>query len=281
MANAIIEKYKSFTTENYTIESIVLGNGEFSAVHLARERTTKELAAVKVVDLENYPHQFLAEVRALSACKHENIEGFYGFRLGRSSSTGYLFIEYLPHPTLESFTLNSKAGFSERKAFQIIEQLASALYCLHQHCISHHDLKPDNILMNAKNRKVKIIDFGLSVAFDLKDPCVRHPSGTPLFLPPEALEDLPHDPRSTDVWSLGIILYFMLTKKYPWGEDLTEEVLLRSAKTIPVDLRFFSSQVRLVMKGALQLNPVARITVPELLHIVRDALKKKDTSIDS
>jgi len=281
MANASIEKYKSYITENYSVESIVLGCGEFSAVHLARERTTKELAAVKVIDLENYPHQFIAEVRALSLCKHENIEAFYGFRLGRSSSTGYLFIEYLPHPTLESLTLNSKVGFSERKAFRIVEQLANAINSLHQHGISHHDLKPDNILINTKTRKVKIIDFGLSIAFDFKDPFVRHPSGTPLFLPPETLEDLPHDPRGTDVWSLGIILYFMLTKKYPWGEDLTEEVLLRFVKTVPVDLRIFSSQVRLVLKGALNLNPAIRITVPELLRVVRDALNRKDERTDS
>jgi len=249
----------------------VLGSGEFSAVHLARNRTTKEPAAAKVVDLENYPHQFLSELRAMSACKHDNIAAFYGFRMGRSSPSGYLFIEYLPYPTLESFVTHSKTGFGEAKSFKLIDQLISAVNTLHQHGISHHDLKPDNVLLNRATWQVKIIDFGLSVAFDVDDPIVRHPSGTPLYLPPEVLEDQPHDPKGADIWSLGVTFYFMVIKQYPWGDDLSEEELLRAIKSKPLDLRRFSSKARLLIKGMLQNNPKVRITGAEVRNIIREA----------
>jgi len=272
MSESIVAKYKSFLTENFSIESIVLGSGEFSSVHLARNRATKEPAAAKIVDLENYPHQFLSELRAMSACKHENIAAFFGFRMGRSSPSGYLFIEYLPYPTLESFVTHAKHAFTEKKAFQILEQLVSACITLHEHGISHHDLKPDNVLMNRTTGQVKIIDFGLSVAFEVSDPVVRHPSGTPLYLPPEVLEDLPHDPRGTDIWSLGITLYFMLTKEYPWGDDLSEDELLAAIKTVPVDYRRFSSKSKTILKGMLNLNSKTRITGSEARNVIKEVL---------
>jgi len=159
----------------------------------------------------------------------------------------------------------------KKKSFKLIDQLVSAVNTLHHHGISHHDLKPDNVLLNRATWQVKIIDFGLSVAFDVDDPVVRHPSGTPLYLPPEVLEDQPHDPKGADIWSLGVTFYFMVLKSYPWGDDLSEEELLRAIRSRPLDLRRFSSKARLLLKGMLQTNPKVRITGAEARNIIREA----------
>lgn len=75
----------------------------------------------------------------------------------------------------------------------------------------------ENTLVDKASNKIKIIDFGLSIAFDEHNPLVNHSSGTPLFMSPEVLQSSLHDPTKTDIWSLGVLLYRMISNNYPWS----------------------------------------------------------------
>jgi hypothetical protein len=88
----------------------------------------------------------------------------------------------------------------------------------------------------------------------------------------QVLEDQPHDPRAADIWSIGVTLFFILKRAYPWGDDLSEEELLCAIKSVPVDLRSFSSKARTLLKGMLCLNPKGRMTGIEARSILKEAL---------
>jgi len=135
-------------------------------VFLAQDEQTKQRVAAKVIDLEKYPHQYLSEVCTLSVCNHRCMVSLLDCQISLENKIGYLFLEYLPFPTLEETISKSKNGLGEKLSLEILSQLVSTLRHMHKKQISHHDLNPENILFNNESGKVKVIDFGLSVCFE-------------------------------------------------------------------------------------------------------------------
>lgn len=194
-----------------------LGKGKFGNVYLAREKKSLYIVALKVifkhqVQKAGCEHQLRREIEIQSHLRHPNILRLYGYFY--DDTRVYMILEYAPRGEL--YTLLKQVGkFDDEQAATYINQLADALNYCHSKKVIHRDIKPENLLLGVYG-DLKIADFGWSV----HAPSSRRTTicGTLDYLPPEMIEDLPHDEK-VDLWSLGVLCYELLVGKPPFETD--------------------------------------------------------------
>ncbi|KAJ8540617.1 hypothetical protein ON010_g12610 [Phytophthora cinnamomi] len=190
-----------------------LGKGKFGNVYLAREKQSKYVVALKVLNKQqlmksSMEHQLRREIEIQSHLRHRSILRLYGYFY--DSKRVYLIIEYAPQGELYKKLM--RAGrFSEKQSAMYIQEMARALIYMHSKHVIHRDIKPENLLVGF-NGELKIADFGWSV----HAPSSRRTTlcGTLDYLPPEMIENKPHD-ENVDVWTLGILMFEFLTGARP------------------------------------------------------------------
>jgi eukaryotic-like serine/threonine-protein kinase len=214
-----------------------LGSGGMAAVYLARHVMIDRLSAIKILRQDfslnpTHRERFLREARAVNRINHENIVEITD--CGEMDGVAYLVMEYVDGQTLHQEL--ASGPFHWLRAAKIAQQVASALGRAHQMGVVHRDLKPENILLVKPVRDVgappvppseqdfvKLTDFGIAKIIDA--PALtfsEHLFGTPGYIAPECVEGTPVDGR-TDVYSLGVVLYEMVTGALPYdarGADL-------------------------------------------------------------
>lgn len=208
----------------YLLES-ELGRGAYGTVRQARDKASGQQYAIKIIQKNRVSefHTFKQEIEILRFLDHPNIvkliECFETDRLC------YLVLEYCEGgELLQRFA--KEQGFSELRAAQIMRKLLSAVCYCHSNRICHRDLKPANCLMvdPSDQSDIKIIDFGLASLLSeeqvLNDPC-----GTPYFIAPEVLTG--NCRLECDCWSLGVMLYMMLSGTLPFTGKNQEEVITK------------------------------------------------------
>jgi len=213
---------------------------------------------MKSQDLESH----LREAFALShITAHSNIVAFQGSQIVNTSNLVYL--EYLPLPSKNLRQYIGRQALCCSETFSIFSQLVASVVHIHSCAISHHDIKPTNIMYDSTTSTLKLIDFGYSV--EICSEKIDFNLGTPLYAAPEVLLGEPHDPRGADVWGLGMVLYEMLTGKNPWqkAKNLEELVDLVMTKSIYYPSTLHSRWIELIER-LLTLYPEDRITLPEL-----------------
>ena len=213
----VIQPTNTDIRKNYEFISL-LGHGSYGKVRLYRDRNYKELLfAIKTLKKDGMPkaHYKLieSEVKILSDLDHPNIVKYFG--AFEDEFFIHILMEYLKgHELSKIIAIEQNMKFEEKDVAKIIEQLLKALLFIHSKKIVHRDIKPDNILFS--NRRdyttLKLIDFGLATT--KRD---KKFAGTPPFMSPEMLKG-ESCPKS-DIWALGIIVYNMLTGKYPFNPD--------------------------------------------------------------
>ena len=210
-----------------------LGRGKFGSVYLAREKKSKYIVAIKVLQKSQLlksavEHQLRREIEIQSHLRHRNILRMYGYFY--DAKRIYLILEYSPGGELYK-RLTAKGRFSEKVSARYISDLALALQYCHLKHVIHRDIKPENLLIGAY-QEVKIADFGWSV----HAPTSRRNTlcGTLDYLPPEMVEGRDHD-EQVDVWSLGVLLYEFLVGSPPFEAEGHSATYRRISR---VDLRF-------------------------------------------
>ena len=236
-----------------------LGRGKFGAVYLAREKATKYIVAIKVLQKSQLmkagvEHQLRREIEIQSHLRHRHVLRLYGYFY--DARRIYLILEYSPGGELYK-RLQARGRFSERTAARYASDLAEALRFCHAKHVIHRDIKPENLLVGAHG-EVKIADFGWSV----HAPTSRRNTlcGTLDYLPPEMVEGREHD-EMVDVWSLGVLIYEFLVGNPPFeaeGHSATYRKISR------VDLRFpkgVPEDAQDLIRKLLQKDPKRRLAL--------------------
>lgn len=241
-----------------------LGRGKFGSVYLAREKESKYIVAIKVLQKSQLlkagvEHQLRREIEIQSHLRNRHILRMYGYFY--DSKRIYLILEYSPGGELFK-RLTQKGRFSERTSARYISDLSSALHYCHCKHVIHRDIKPENLLLGAYS-EIKIADFGWSV----HAPTSRRNTlcGTLDYLPPEMVEGRDHDEK-VDIWSLGILLYEFLYGFPPFEAEGHSATYRRISR---VDLRFpvkpvISPEAKDLVRKLLIKDPSQRISLTEI-----------------
>ena len=207
----------------YVVES-VLGEGGMGVVYKCRRKVFDKAVAVKILraDLARNPEvldRFVTEAKAASAIGSPHIVNVFDFGEVPDGST-YFAMEYLEGDTLGAAM--SSGTLDTDRAVRIGRQIANGLAAAHASNIVHRDLKPDNFIITSQDGQdfVKILDFGIAKVVGLENKITRAGAvfGTPHYMSPEQCRGSSVDYR-TDVYSIGVILYEMLTGSVPFDAE--------------------------------------------------------------
>eukprot|EP01102_Stenamoeba_stenopodia_P008771 TRINITY_DN255_c0_g3_i1.p1 TRINITY_DN255_c0_g3~~TRINITY_DN255_c0_g3_i1.p1 ORF type:complete len:519 (-),score=86.09 TRINITY_DN255_c0_g3_i1:12-1568(-) len=247
-----------------------IGSGAFSSVCSAVNRTTGERVAVKIIDRNRFwqnqkQMEFLErEKKILSRVKHPNITSVYG--IFESKSHIYIVMELARGGELFKKILDD-GSYSESVARRLFTQLLDAMEYLHSQGIVHRDLKPENILLqdNGPNPVLKITDFGLAT-FVSEAAKMNTMCGTPQYVAPEILRGGSYG-KEVDLWSLGAILYIMLSGLPPFYEDQEEPLfqqILQGHYDFPPEFwSEVSNNAKDIVRQLMTVDPKARMTIQQ------------------
>jgi serine/threonine protein kinase len=218
-----------------------VARGGMSEVYLGYDRYVRRRIAIKVLygSDEHFVRRFEREALAIGTLSHDHILPLYDF--GQQRPWYYLVMPYVEGGTLRDYLL-TKPWLSLEEAGHFLKQIASALQHAHDHDVIHRDVKPSNILLRLDGH-VYLADFGLAIA-KLEAESYHHGGnivGTPEYMAPEQSNGI-SDYRS-DIYSLGIILYQMLTGQVPFSADSPVAVTLKHLQTQPQPPGQINSQI--------------------------------------
>lgn len=252
-----------------------LGRGASSEVRLARDRDTDRTVAVKIVRKRGLSDEDLEavhrEVAIHARLQHPNIVRLHAAL--ETPSRLFLVLEHAPGGELFS-ALETARQFSEDVAARFMRQLLMAVQFLHANDVFHRDLKPENLLLSSSDletARLMIADFGLST---LCKPSQARSTvcGTPAYIAPEVLRaDFGFKySRSADLWSVGVILFTMLSGKVPFEDD-NQAVLFRKIQRAEYSMstpewKQVSEPARDLITSLLCVDAAQRLTASAALH---------------
>ncbi len=225
----------------YRLDAFLSGGG-MGAVYKATHVMLGKTVAVKVIkpELVTSPEivrRFQREARAATSLNHPNIVGV--FDLGQTEDgTLYLAMEFIEGTSLKE-VIRRSGPLEARRIVHLLLQVAGALALAHRHNIVHRDLKPHNIMLTTGetgDEVAKLVDFGIAKTFD--DAATQltrtgYALGTPQYMSPEQALGKEVDGRS-DLYSLGVILYEMLTGEVPFSDESAPAILVKHMNEAPV-----------------------------------------------
>jgi len=252
--------YPQTTLDFYRLVKMI-GKGAFGKVFLGVHLLTGKYVAVKSIEKkyikeESSQKRIFQEVYILKKINHQNVIRL--LEVFENKRYLFLVLEYAPKGDLLKY-VKKKTRLEEDVAKEIFAQIVSGLRHCHRNLILHRDVKLDNVLLD-KNNKVKICDFGVS-RFVKKGQTIKEQCGTPAYIAPEIIKDKGYEGCYADIWSLGVLLYAIVTGSVPFKADNIEDlhkVILKGKYIIP---NYVSESCKDLIRKMLQLNPYNRISI--------------------
>lgn len=239
-----------------------LGQGGMGEVFLASQLSLDRNVALKILskDMAKKPgfvERFVREARAMARIDHPNAVKVYAADTDKGYN--YVAIEFIDGQSMQDW-MDQKGKLEIGDAVHVVLCCADALAHAHELNIVHRDIKPDNILVTKKGA-VKVADFGLAKALDDEDMSMTQSGtglGTPLYMPPEQARDAKNVDLRTDIYALGVTLYYFLTGKLPFEGETVIKLVMSKEKGQYAPVRKHNPQV------------------PEKLELIVDKMIQKD-----
>jgi len=272
--------------DRYEVEELV-GTGGMSSVYRARDRLLERLVALKVLhphygDDEEYVERFRREARSVAQLSHPHIVTV----IDRGEDDGQQFIvfEYIDGENLKQL-LARTGPLPARRALELAIEIADALAFAHDHGLIHRDVKPQNVLLSADG-DTKVTDFGIARSIDVEHGVTQTGTvlGTSNYLSPEQASGKPTTP-STDVYSLGVVLYELLTGDVPFPGDNFVAVAMKHLNEQPPDVleqrRDIPVRLAAAVDRALEKDPALRFSsMDQFARELRQCLAELDAPTD-
>lgn len=247
----------------------LIGRGGMGVVYKARQKSLNRLVALKLLAPERvlepmFAERFTREAQALATLSHPNIVTVHDF--GQSHGFYFLLMEFVDGVNLRQAM--SAGHFTPEQALAIVPPVCEALQYAHEHHIVHRDIKPENLLLDKEGR-VKIADFGIAKILDAdRTHDVSQPAGTPRYMAPEQGNANARVDHRADIYSLGVVLYELLTGEAP-GKNV-----LPPSQRVQIDVRLDEVVLRaLNEKPELRWQTAAELqTQVEVIALQRDDL---------
>ena len=268
------------TVGNYSVVA-KLGEGGMGAVFLAEHPVIGRKAALKVIHAQHARNpdvvaRFVNEATAINRICHQHIVEVTDF--GRTQGGDFYFaMEYLEGQVLSDL-IAREAPFEPARALAIAAQIADALAASHAHGVIHRDLKPENVFIIARGEDaafVKVLDFGLAKLVDgggapTHETRTGVVMGTPYYMSPEQCEGRGELDQRADIYSLGVVLFEMLTGHLPFGGNAYGEVLMKHLTMQPPAARSLvptlPESLDAILQRALAKRPDDRFATMELFR---------------
>ncbi|HEV2579822.1 MAG TPA: serine/threonine-protein kinase, partial [Ktedonobacteraceae bacterium] len=252
-----------------------VGYGGMATVFLAEDTNLEREVAVKVFwprpgETRDFLRRFAREARVLAQLDHPNILSVYDY--GETDGIAYLVTPYMPGGTLKDL-LKERKTLSPVESLRLVAQMLNALQYAHERGLIHRDIKPGNMLFKADGSLV-LADFGLvkvatpelapGAQLDLTNQTGTAITGTPEYMSPEQIEGKAFP--ASDIYSVGIVIYEMLTGKRPFQSDSAMGLLMQQMHQQPHSLRdsnpYISPQLDAAVLRALEKDPARRYSRP-------------------
>ncbi len=219
-----------------------IGTGGMSDVYKAQDMKLSRFVAIKVLKQEyaenqNFVTKFHAEAQAAAGLIHSNIVGVYD--VGEDQDLQYIVMELVEGITLKHY-IEKKLRLSVKESISIAIQMAQGLECAHKAGIIHRDVKPQNVIIS-KDGKVKVTDFGIAKAAT-SETITSNVMGSVHYTSPEQARGGYSDEKS-DIYSLGIVLFEMLTGRVPFDGDTTVNIAIQHIQDAMPSPREFVNDV--------------------------------------
>eukprot|EP00239_Pterosperma_sp_CCMP1384_P008296 CAMPEP_0197848944 /NCGR_PEP_ID=MMETSP1438-20131217/10552_1 /TAXON_ID=1461541 /ORGANISM="Pterosperma sp., Strain CCMP1384" /LENGTH=322 /DNA_ID=CAMNT_0043461425 /DNA_START=270 /DNA_END=1238 /DNA_ORIENTATION=+ len=262
----------------YELEAVI-GSGKYSSVYRARRLETGQNVAVKKVQIfemdSNLRADCINEVKLLQALDHPNVIRYMDSFIENNELI--IELEYAEAGDLAKLLQEKSASgtlFLESEVWQLFVQVCAACKHMHEKRMMHRDIKPSNVFITSSG-VLKLGDLGLSRFFSSKTAHACSAVGTPYYMSPEAIRGQPYD-WSSDVWSLGCLLYELMTLRNPFYKEglnfyqLGKNISNCEYEPLPPGL---SEPMRSLVMSMIQADPQQRPSVAAVHQMAMQALQ--------